>query len=239
MLGTCLKKHLKNCHFIEGRAEVDLSNLKHTSEWFRDKHYNTIIHCAAFTNLEYCEKNQEKARFLHSSVVEILNSFCNKLIYISTVPAWQNKNYEKKIYFETKKSGELLVLKKKANLVIRTNIYGPSNLALWAYKNLIQGRQINGYENSFFNAVHVDQLSCLIKDYFIEKNIAGVHTVSSDKIVSKYSFLKQLAKSLNVDDSLVLPYKNPKNQNLVLQNPDILLSHTKGMELIKNDFKNK
>ena len=70
-------------------------------------------------------------------------------------------------------------------------------------------------------------------------NPTGVCTIASDKAISKYFFLKEVAKNLNLDDSLIAPHKLSEEQDLILEKPDILLSFKQGMELIKNDFKNK
>jgi len=238
MLGSCLSKTFREADTISGRSELDLTDLKKTNKWLQNKFYSVIIHSAAFTDMKFCEQNREKSEILHGKVIEILNKYCKKLVYISTVPVWERPSYSESAYFESKRFGELITLSDKNNFVIRTNIYGRSNLVHWAYSNLVNLKKINGFCNSYFNPVHVKQLSLSIKNILNKKTNQQIYTISGNKIISKYRFLKEVAKSLNLDSSLVLSHKLDKVQDLVLESPDEVYSFKEGMEFIKDDYRN-
>jgi len=238
MLGKSLNKLYDDADVISGRSQLDLSDIDKTQNWLKGRYYSTIIHSAAFTDLNYCKNNIDKAIILHASIVDVLSKHCDRLAYISTVPIWEKNEYFPNEYFETKKLGEHVALKKANNIVIRTNIYGPSNLVDWAYQNLKQGQQINGYENVFFNPIHVDQLSSWIYENLKHKTQKQTLTVSGDRTLSKYQFLKEVAEVTDLDSSLIFPITLPWEQDLVLENPDKVFPLNKGMELIKNDYKN-
>jgi len=238
MLGKSLHKLYTDADTISGRSQLDLSDINKTQNWLENKYYSTIIHAAAFTDLNYCKNNIDKAIILHASIIDVLSKHCDRLIYISTVPVWEKSRYAPNEYFETKKLGEHVALKRADNIVVRTNIYGPSNLVDWACQNLQQGQQINGYENVLFNPVHVDQLSLWIYDLLKKDVQKQIFTIAADRTLSKYQFLKEVAEMIGLDSSLIFPITLPWEQDLVLQNPDKTYSLKEGMELIKNDYKN-
>tara|TARA_R110000824_G_scaffold357337_1_gene544784 strand:- start:78 stop:824 length:747 start_codon:yes stop_codon:yes gene_type:complete len=238
MLGKSLNKLYIDASVICGRSQLDLSDIDETQKWMKGKHYSTIIHAAAFTDLNYCKNNIDKAIILHASIVDVLSEHCDRLVYISTVPMWKKSEYLPNVYFETKKLGEQVALKKTGNIVVRTNIYGPSSLVDWAYQSLKQKQQINGYENVIFNPVHVDQLSAWICDILKQDAQKQILTISGSRILSKYQFLKEIAEMMHLDSSLVFPITLPQEQDLKLEDPDQVCSFKKGMELIKNDYKN-
>jgi len=242
MLGSRLSEDFRRMpvETIKGREHLNLTNLEEARKWLSGKFYSIIIHTAAITDLRACEDNAEESLALHATIVDTLKKHCDKLIYISTIPVWNKDDYKKSVYFETKKAGEEKTLSSEGNLVIRTNLFGPSNLAEWAINKLSNKEPIDGFENSFFNPVHVGQLSKFIKRECTDssKFSKSLCTVASDKIMSKYNFLIEVAKRMDLDPSLVRPVSTPRQQ-LVLEMPDELFSFKEGMEMLENDYKNR
>ena len=118
MLGKSLNKLYTGADTISGRSQLDLSNISETHNWLKNKHYSTIVHSAAFTDLNYCKNNIDKAIILHASIVDVLSEHCDRLVYISTVPIWEKNEYTPNEYFETKKLGEHVTLKRADNIVV-------------------------------------------------------------------------------------------------------------------------
>jgi dTDP-4-dehydrorhamnose reductase len=200
MLGNELQKHFKQATILGGKAKLDLTNFKLLETFLIEKSFDVIIHTAAYTNLKYNEENPLEALNLHCNVVDILNKYSKKLIFISA----QGKNYDN-IYHKTKLLGEKKVIEKESNLIIRTNIYGNGGLIEWAKNELINGNKINGYSNCIFNPVSTEQLSGLI--YKNINDLTGIINVGSKSIISKYDFLKILALKLNLNTNLISPIK--------------------------------
>jgi len=230
MLGKSLIKFFPNAKMLKGKNDLDLTDLDKVKEYFIDKHYNVIIHCAAFTNLEYCESNPDLAKILHVDVLNILSKHCDKLIYIST-----NPNKFDKVYYLTKYEGEMrTLLLNKNNLVIRTNIVGKGGLADWAITNLQNNNQINGFCNSIFNAIHVDQLSTSIHDQLL--SISGIVNVAGNYNMSKYDFLYCLALLFNLPTKNITPTSLPNSQDLVIKDLDIQHNLSETFGFLKNDY---
>jgi len=221
--------------------EVDLRNAVALKKTISEVDPEIIIHCAAIVDLNACEENHSNADSVHVEATKILSSFKNetvKFIYISTDSVFDGieGNYSEEAethplnyYAKSKREGEKVALENNKNsLVIRTNIYGfhtpPGNsLAEWAIKSLSAKKDINGFTDVIFNPLYTKQLALLIKDIVSKKNICGILNVGSKKPVSKYDFLRQLAKSFSLDETFIHPVqikdirmsvKRPNNTSL-------------------------
>ena len=206
MLGSELQKHLPNAKYLNGRKEVDLSALS-TLDSF--PFYDIIIHTAAYTEIQYSEKFPQKAYNLHAEIIPLLQSKCDKLIYISA----QGKNYDQ-VYFKSKLKGEKYVLNRKQDLVVRTNIYGNGGLAKWALTELNKKNSINGYDNVLFNPASTFQLSKFLSQEALKMD--GIVNVGTKSVLSKYDFLKILALKNNSDPSLITPKNSTGIEDLTV-----------------------
>jgi len=232
MLGKSLLKIFPSANILKGKKDLDLTDIQKTNEWFTGKYYDVIIHCAAFTNLNYCDENPDQTRILHSEIVDHLCKYCNKLIYVSTNPTDNERTY-----YLTKQEGEKrTILNKPSNIVLRTNIYGRGGLAEWAISNLKDKKRINGFPNILFNAIHVDQLTNVIKNLLLDPNSSGVINVAGNYTISKYDFICLIASYLNLDVNLVTPFKETTSQDLVINNSINKLSLNEGLKLLKKDY---
>ena len=210
MLGESLKKFLPNAVYIDSRDEFDLTKRsKEITSLNNNEKFNLIIHCAAYTDLSFCEKNEDLAFKLHSEIIPDLQKSSKKLIYISTNPINSDK-----VYYRSKRNGEQNVLKRKGDLVVRTNIYGNKGLIKWAHDSLINQEEIYGYEDVLFNPLYVDQLSEIISGKL--NFMTGVVSIGSVSSITKYDFIKLYAKLKNLDTSLVRSTQKMKDKNLIV-----------------------
>lgn len=194
-----------------------------------------IIHCAANVNLEQCELDIADANYMHSNIInEFHISSPNSIfVYISTDSVF---NGEKGDYSEsdspdpinnyalTKLNGENQVIKKfNKYLIIRTNIYGShsvsnkTSLAEWAFSKLNKNEAINGFDNVFFNPVYTLQLAMVI-DTLLKSEVRGIVNVGCDEVISKFSFLKKVAKCFNFNQDLIIK-SNSNNQMFLARRP--------------------
>ena len=209
MLGSELQKHFDQATILNGKNDLDLTNLDLVENYLHKNYFDTIIHTAAYTNLKFNDTNPSKALNLHCNIVDIFNKYSKKLIYISA----QGKNF-KSVYHQTKLQGELKVGEKENNVIIRTNIYGNGGLIKWAVNELNNGNKINGYTNCIFNPVSVLQLSQLIYENI--DNLNGLINVGSNFKISKFDFLKLIAKKNNLNSELIFPKLTKGNLDLTV-----------------------
>lgn len=230
MLGKYLSKAFPDAVLLKGKKDLDLTNKAEITKYLKDKHFDIIIHAAAFTDLKYCEKNPKKTRFIHSEIIDIFSQHCEKLIYISTNPLDSEK-----IYYLTKREGEIkTLLNNPRNLAIRTNIYGKGGLVEWANNELSNKENIYGYSEVYFNPVHVKQLSDIIK---ANLHLSGLVSVAGDISLSKYDFLRIMADFLNLDKHLIARKKDPKDDlTIQLKTSDFTCRLTEGLRYLKKDY---
>ena len=248
MLGKSLAKVFPKATLLNGKKDLDLTNIEETNNWLKGKNFATIIHCAAFTDLKYCDAHPHEARILHSEIIDHLSPHCNKLIYIST-----NPTDDKRTYYLTKQEGEKrTLLNKKTNIVLRTNIYGKGGLTEWAVSSLKDKKKIEGYANVLFNAIHVDQLSNIIKDILPDHFARGIIDIAGNYIITKYDFICLVANYLNLDVNLISKSRSRISQDLsidtlskseakVVKNirdakHTLILSLNEGLNLLKKDY---
>ena len=177
-----------------------------------------IIHCAAYTKLDDCEKNQEYAWCMNVKVTEWLAGCTDKIVYISSdaVFSGDKGSYHEddasdaiNYYGFTKFQGEKAALHNKKALIIRSSIYGfntneNQSIAEWGARNLIAHQSINGFTDVIFNPLYSLQLAQILVK-LAETDAQGVFHLGAKTTVSKYNFFRLLAKELQVDEELVKP----------------------------------
>jgi len=259
MLGKSLCSTFTDHLALNGRKELDLTDLKLVEKFLQNKSFDVVIHSAAYTNLNFCEENEEKAFILHSKVLPLLHSKCKTFVYISTNPSCSQK-----VYYRSKREGEEKCIKNLSDsVVIRTNIYGKGGLVEWAVKELREGNQINGYTNVVFNAVHAEQLSGFLYYLLFNKELMedGYESTTDPKraalnidsylkykskalsfggnySLSKYDFLKLVSIYLGLDSSLIKPTETEPNDLMVPVSYDDVLSPSisQGLEILKKNY---
>ncbi|PZD79115.1 dTDP-4-dehydrorhamnose reductase [Mesonia sp. K7] len=91
-LGKCLQKIAHNYPHVafdfKNSQDLDITNFSAFAETFKRKAYDYCINCAAFTNVELAESEQEQAFLVNAKAVKNLAKACKEnnstLIHIST-----------------------------------------------------------------------------------------------------------------------------------------------------------
>ena len=140
-LGTELQ-HLSSLYsdfaftFIS-RQELDLSDSMAIQNWFKDRRFDFIINCAAYTAVDKAQVEPDLARAINSSAVETLACIAkaqnSAMLHISTDYVFNGKHYmpyvetdladPQGIYGQTKREGELamLAINPAKSIIIRTS----------------------------------------------------------------------------------------------------------------------
>lgn len=264
MLGMALQSQLGQNYEVVGIDKVfnnktkvkfyqmDLLEFERVKSILLQEKPNIIINVAAIVNLKLCEENKELANLLHidlnkqiSLISEVLKC---RYIYISTDSIFDGKmgNYKEEnrtnplnYYAVTKLKGEEEIQKNlKDCLIIRTNIYGYSenqnSLLKWAYNSLKNNEKIVGYNNVIFNPVSVYQLAEIIEE-LIKKQYKGIINIGSNKIISKFDFIRIVAKYLKKEEFLISGELDD-NTSKIIRPKNTSLSLTKMRKILNKEY---
>lgn len=194
-------------------GEAERLVLEYNPQW--------VVHCAAATNVDWCESHPDDALRLNAGVprdLAVAVSTCNAhLVYISTdaVYGGDRGRYVEtdecrpcNIYGWTKWEGEKAILKVlPESLIIRTNFFGftrtqRSNLAQWILGELEANRRVPAFADVVFSPLFTDDLSETILD-MMDFGLQGVFNVGAQAALSKYEFALKLARAFGLDSSLI------------------------------------
>ena len=214
---------------------------------------DTIIHAAAQTNIEKCQKNKKNCYKTNVELTEHLGRVAEKekikFVFISTDQIF-NKNLSYKneklkknpcnYYGYTKSIAEKFLLKNNpSSLIIRTNFFGYGNKSRlsfsdWILFNVKKKRKIYLFADVYFNPLYLKYLNkYLIK--LIKLDSKGIFNIVSDGKISKYDFGKMLCAIFNLDEKFIVKSKISKNFKLIKRPKDMSLSNKK----LKNKIKCK
>jgi dTDP-4-dehydrorhamnose reductase len=229
-------------------VKLDLENLEHIVDVVKEIKPDVIIHTAAYTDVDGCEVNKEKAykvNYLATKALAKTSKDAELFIYISTdyvfdglkgmyrendVPAPIN------YYGLTKLLGEVAVASiTPNNCIIRVSgLYGYSptgkrNFGLIALEKLMKGEAVEAFINQWLSPTYVKFLAeKLVK--VAEMKVTGVLHIAGERL-SRYEFATTLAYILDVEKSLVKPKRIEEAKLAALRPRDSSLNTVKAREL--------
>lgn len=260
LTGRRKKNNLKNYLSVDFSKSIS-TNKKKLSK-FVDP--DVILHCAAITDVDYCEKNHAESVFVNSKSVDLLRDAFNntKIIYISTDAVFggsKNPNetsdrFPINHYGKTKKYGEDLTLKSINNIVIRTtpigfNYFDNRGFLNWVVNSYLENKEIKLFEDAIFNPIYVKRFSDEIIR-LIKNNLSGVWHINGSENYSKYNFGKALFKNFNYKYDKIIKHtikkskliaKRPTNQVIICSKFEKqfnvkLPNLNENIEMIKADY---
>jgi len=230
------KVRMKDVHFFQ----IDLTKKEQLVKIEQIKP-DFIIHCAAITNVDYCEAHPDEAynqNVLTSiNIAEIAKKIRAYLIHISTDSVFDGTkgNYKENgtpnptnVYGKTKLEAEQKILSIHAySCIVRTNIFGWNkrdkfSLAEWMLNKLTNNEELPALKDIYFSPILVNDLAeALFK--LQEKNYEGIIHIAGSETCSKLDFAYIIAEVFGLDKSLIRPIsihelglKAPRGKNTSL-----------------------
>ena len=97
------------CFFFQNKSQLDITNESKLESFILEKNINTIINCAAYTNVVMAEKENDIATLVNEYAVDILSKLCFKhnvqLIHFSTDYVFDGK--KNKHYIESDETNQI------------------------------------------------------------------------------------------------------------------------------------
>jgi dTDP-4-dehydrorhamnose reductase len=242
-VGLCHRHVLRNPKMQV--AQVDLTDSSATRKLLHDLRPTAIIHCAAATNVDWCEDNPTQAQAINVQASALLAQSATELnsafIYISTDAIFDGASgrYVEtdqptplNIYAKSKLAGEQESMRlHPAALVVRVNIYGwnaqeKQSLAEWVLVRLQAGNDVPGFADVFFTPILVNHLVPILFA-MLQHKLTGIYHVAGSERVSKFEFAQRVATTFGFDPAQITPC-HVKDMKLIAPRPlDISLNTAK------------
>ena len=205
--------------------DLDITKNDEVKKVFENETPDAVINCAAMTNVDYCEENQDSCWKINVNAVENLAKSCevskSHLLHLSTDFVFDGKSgpYTENdipnplhFYAKSKLKSEEIVKKIMTNWTIARTIiiYGitdnmsRSNIVLWAKSEIGKGNTINVVNDQYRSPTLAEDLAkgCIS---IIDKSAYGLYHLSGPKTYSILNLVYQVADFYNLDKSLILP----------------------------------
>jgi dTDP-4-dehydrorhamnose reductase len=203
--------------------QIDLTDHKSVTQALDRIQPDLIVHCAAATNVEWCEQNPEYAKeinedatlFLARKAVELDAKF----VFTSTDSVFDGKtgNYSEgdapgplNAYAAGKARSEVEVASANPGaLIIRSYFYGNSpsgtrSLLEWVLNRALKGNEVPGFTDSYFSPINVHDFAEALYAT-VTAGVSGLLHLGSSYSISKYEFARIVMETYKCDMSLLKP----------------------------------
>ena len=215
-------------------VELDITNQKNVEELIHNYKPDIIIHLAAMTDVDGCEKDPEIAFDINVRATEnLLKNFRGKFIYISTDYVFDGEEgpYSEddkvnpvSVYGKTKLYGESLIKESdidwvilRSNIIFSYNDRTKASFVNWVVDSLKRKQIITVVNDQWNNPTWTNDLANVIS-MIIEKNISGLYHYGGGDFLNRLEFAKMIASVFNLDRELIHPITTPE-LNWLAQRP--------------------
>ena len=210
-----------------GRDELDLSKASNIQAYFEKNKFDVVINCAAFTDVEKAEIDENDASLINhiavKEVATIAKKYNMKLIHISTDFVFDGDKREPyiesdktspvNIYGKTKLAGEfaaISIMKFNAVVLRSSWIYSEfgNNFVDTIIKNATLKGQLNIISDQFGTPTYANDLAQTIidilnKDKFNEREMPSeIYHYSNEGECTWFDFAKEIVDILQIDCNL-------------------------------------
>lgn len=202
---------------------LDVTDGQMVMSCLRDYKPTTVIHGAAMTQVDQCEKDQDRCWQVNTEAVSHLIKACEEfnthLIYISTDFIFDGKAgpYDEEAtpnpvnyYGKSKLAAEKLVIESNISwAILRTVlVYGAtpgisrSNIMIWVRDSLKAGKVIQVVDDQFRTPTLAEDLAmgCLLAT---EKQARGIFNISGKDLLTPYDIAQLTAEYFSLDKKLI------------------------------------
>jgi dTDP-4-dehydrorhamnose reductase len=233
---------------------LDITEPKRVEQVFKLTNPDVVIHCAALTSVDLCERNPELAYQVNvngtTNIVTNAEKTNSYLIHISTDYIFDGqkgdyREYDKpnpiNIYGMTKLESERIIQESNIDYCITRTcvIYGDrsaagkENFVLWVIKSLQEGKQINIITDQIISPTYNHNLAEMLIE-ISRRRLKGIYHLAGTSYLNRYNFSNMVAREFKLNKELINPVtssamsweaKRPKNSTLNTEKSRKTLSH--------------
>jgi dTDP-4-dehydrorhamnose reductase len=193
-LGAALVREFRDRFEVAGfnRAQFDLSNLDYIRKKLRGTNFDLLINAAAFTNVDLCETERDRAFMINGEAPGIVAEICHergaKLIHFSTDYVFDGEKrapYTEEdeakpisVYGESKLAGEKNVLTADGgHLVVRVSwVFGPDRPSFVdsMIKRAQEHEKVDAIADKFSTPTYTLDIAEMLPRFFNRESAGGV-----------------------------------------------------------------
>jgi len=224
-----------------GHKDLDISDRDAVRQMILGDRPDVVINCAAWTNVDGCESDQERAFAANAAGPENLAAACKEaeciFITISTDYVFDgaksgfytqlDEPNPESVYAASKLEGERLSARAyDGSIIVRTGyVFGPGgiNFLSTVVERIKKGERIKAISDAYGTPTYAKDLAVRLRE-LAEKNVAGIyHVVNSGPGVSFEEFTRKAIALLGnrevvveavSADALNRPAKRPRNSRM-------------------------
>lgn len=209
---------------FDGVETVQCDLTDHPPARLREFDPDFVVHCAALTDVDECERDPEKARRLNremtANVTRLADEVDARLVHISTDAVFDGQTGDRSesddpspinVYGETKLDAEQIVTQgRDDSVVVRTSFFGwntreeSSGLVEWMLHRLRAEEDLPGLADVYFTPLYAGDLATLLFD-LLETEYRGVLHLGASERIDKYVFGERVADTFGYDPDDVRP----------------------------------
>jgi dTDP-4-dehydrorhamnose reductase len=201
---------------------ADLTEESEVEKIFDEVRPESVIHCAAATDVDWCEENPEEAHSINvaasARIAGRASRIGARLLYVSTDSVFDgirgryaesDRPMPLNVYARTKLEGEQVVLDRNSSAAIaRVTLYGwraknKPSLAEWILEELAAGGQVPGFSDVIFCPILANDLAEVLLA-MVDGSLRGLYHVAGSEPVSKYEFARRVALTFGYDPARVV-----------------------------------
>jgi len=227
--------------FSYGHKDLDITDRDAVQEVVRGDRPDVVVNCAAWTNVDGCESDQERAFAANAKGPENLAAACKEaeciFVTISTDYVFDgarsgfytqlDEPNPESIYAASKLEGERLsALAYGGSIIVRTGyVFGPGgiNFLSTVVERIKKGERVKAISDAYGTPTYAKDLAVRLRE-LAEKNVAGIyHVVNSGPGVSFEELTRKAVALIGNSevvveavsaDALNRPAKRPRNSRL-------------------------
>jgi dTDP-4-dehydrorhamnose reductase len=223
-----------------GDVPADLTNEKQVRDLIRNVNPRIILHTAALTDIEFCEKNPDQAELINGLVVRnlvqnligpmTLVHFSTDQVYPNVIgPHEEGTAAPVNTYGKSKLLGEQFASEHDNTLILRTTFFGASktsnrsSLSDFFANQFLDRNPVVGFEDVFFSPLHMKTVGDLVMGA-IAIGLRGTFNLGCRDGLSKAEFGKRIGVHLNLDTSLLRRKKSKMDRSRVPRPYDLRMN---------------
>ena len=202
-------------------VEMDISNKSIVQQVVSKHEPDVLIHLAAMTNVDGCEREKEKAWDINvkgtEHLLQVISGSETRIIFISTDYVFDGENGPYGVdakpspinyYGKSKLAAENAIRGgRNAWVILRTNVlYGaggsPASFVRWVTESLKIGNEIRVVDDQYGNPTWTGSLAESVK-LLIVLNSEGLFHYGGADFISRHQFALKIAVTYNLDQSLI------------------------------------